>query len=100
MSKKPETLFRERIRPKLDGIPGTWWESIQQKAILGSPDIIGCVAGYFVGLELKADEFSKVSKLQELKLRQIAAAGGLGIVVHPGNWSAVYDMLCHLAEKK
>lgn len=99
MSRKPETIFRAKFRAKLDKIPNCWFESIQQKTISGTPDILGCVNGYFVGLELKSTDEEKPSKLQELKLARIAQAGGLGLLVSPGNVDDTIAMIQHLSEE-
>lgn len=100
MSQKPETIFRQKFRAKLDTIPDSWFESIQQKTIQGTPDLVGCVSGFFVALELKARDVDHASPLQKLKLHKIAQAGGMGIVVSPGNADTVIEMLKQLKETK
>ncbi len=92
---KPETVFRAKLRPKLEAIPGSFWESIQQKTIIGTPDILGCVRGRFVALELKSSG-GKVSELQKLKLERIAACGGIAMVVSPENAEQVLRELGEL----
>lgn len=100
MAQKPETVFRQKFRAKLDKIPNCWFESIQQKSISGTPDLLGCVNGFFVGLELKSTDEEKASKLQELKLARIAQAGGMGLLVSPGNADAAIEIIKHLAKEK
>lgn len=100
MAEKPETRFRRRVQAKLDLIPNSWYESIQQKAIQGTPDILGCVNGYFVALELKATPASKPSALQRLKLQRIVDANGVAFVVHPQNLEETIDVLLHLSGRK
>lgn len=85
-----------RVRPLLDALPNSWFESIQQKTIRGTPDLIGCINGGFVAIEFKSSD-GDVSKLQEYKLNRIAAAGGFGIVVSPKSWKHVYELLKQLA---
>jgi hypothetical protein len=97
MPQKPETKFRAKFDKKLKLVPKSWFESIQQKAIQGTPDKLGCVNGYFVGLELKATPQGQPTKLQELKLSGIVAAGGVACVVHPGNADEVISLLIRLA---
>lgn len=87
--KKPETKFKEKALEDLRGIPGSWWEKIQQVALRGTPDIIGCVRGNFVAIELKKDEKAKVEDLQEHKLQAIRFAGGHAVVAYPENWNEV-----------
>ena len=93
---KPETKFRNRFRKRLDAIPNSWFESIQQKSINGTPDILGCVNGYFVALELKATHKSPVTELQNYKLKKIYDAGGFRAIVHPENMEDVLENLIRL----
>lgn len=93
MSQKPETKFRAKIRPKLDGLPNSWFESISQRSICGTPDIIGCVSGVFVGLELKSSKRSSITAMQAHKLKKIVDAGGHAYIVCPENWEEVYFKL-------
>lgn len=85
MAQKLETKFRQKLRAELEEIPNSFWESIQQKAIQGTPDLLGCVNSRFVGLELKASLASKITPLQEHKLSLIRKAGGFGEMVCPEN---------------
>lgn len=97
MAKKPETVFKERIQPRLKALPNSWWEKIQQVVIRGTPDIIGCVSGVFVALELKMSEKAPIEPLQIHKLRKIEKAGGMAFIVYPENWEDVYMQLEILA---
>ena len=97
MPQKPETRFRMKVDKRLDELPNSWFESIQQKTIQGTPDKLGCVNGYFVALELKATATSYVSPLQLLKLDRIRAAGGYAALVHPDNLDEVMAKLFELA---
>lgn len=51
----------------------------------GTPDILACINGYFVGIEVKA-QTGKPSDLQLVKIRDIREAGGFGYVVYPSGW--------------
>ena len=57
----------------------TWSNGIQRKGI---PDIIACVNGYFIGIELKAEN-GKPSELQKWNVKKIREAGGVAIVLYP-----------------
>ena len=92
MSKKEETKFRAKLRILLELIPNSWWESVQQKSIKGTPDILGCVRGIFVGLELKRDAGS-LHPLQEYKLMQIHKAGGHAYIVTPKNHKEILERI-------
>ena len=85
---QPETRFKIRIRKHLDEIPKSWWFKVQLRALRGIPDIIGCVRGRFVALELKV-EGNKADPLQGWVIKKIAAAGGYARVVYPHNMAEV-----------
>jgi hypothetical protein len=48
----------------------------------GIPDLVCCVCGAFVGVELKA-EGGRVSALQKYNIKKIADSGGMGFVIYP-----------------
>lgn len=100
MAQKPETLFRKRLDPRLKEIPRAWFCSVQQVALIGIPDKLGCVNGFFCGLELKKDEKSKATRIQAWCLKKIRAAGGYAAVVHPGNADSVIAHLELLSQGK
>jgi len=66
----------------LKTIPGcfAWKEHGGMYGTSGLPDIICCIDGQFVVLEVKTPD-GKVTKLQEVTLAKIQAAGGMGVVV-------------------
>ncbi len=96
--RKAETVFRTKVRERLKTIPNAWFESIQQKAISGTPDMLGCVNGFFVALELKATDRDQPTALQAVKLQRIVDANGMALVVHPGNVDHVFDLIRNLSE--
>jgi hypothetical protein len=98
LAKKKETLFKERIAPHLERLPNTWFVKIQQRAIRGTPDILLCVNGIFVALELKKSDKEKRDLLQDHNLDKINKSGGLGIKTTPGNWLAVLEALTILSK--
>lgn len=51
----------------------------------GIPDILTCVNGYFVGVEVKAQN-GKPSELQLYNIRKIREAGGFAIVLYPSGF--------------
>jgi len=61
----------------------------------GTPDILACVKGNFLAIEVKAPE-GVVSELQLVKIDEIRKAGGFAYVAYPSGWSklkAVIDGL-------
>ena len=100
MAKKPETVFKERVLRALKDLPHTWAEKIQQVTKRGTPDILACVNGHFVALELKSGKRPKTPgkfSLQDWVLKQIEAANGLALKVYPDEWEEAFKHLVQLA---
>lgn len=51
----------------------------------GVPDILACVNGYFVAIEVKAEN-GKASPLQLHNRDLIRGAGGISIILYPSQW--------------
>lgn len=51
----------------------------------GIPDILACVNGYFVGIEVKAQNGTP-SELQLYNVRKIRKAGGFAMVLYPSGF--------------
>ncbi len=77
-----------------------WAEKIQQVAKCGTPDILLCVGGQFVGIELKKSQKEAPNVLQQHKLKRIVAAGGVAYVAYPENKDVVLGMIAILARRK
>lgn len=58
----------------------------------GTPDILACANGYFLAIEVKAQN-GKPSELQMAKIRQIRASGGFAYVVYPSGWEKLKDII-------
>lgn len=58
----------------------------------GTPDILACLKGRFIGIEAKAGK-NKPTDLQTLNLKRIDAAGGLALVINETNLSVLEVML-------
>lgn len=58
----------------------------------GTPDILACLQGRFIGIEAKAGK-NKPTDLQTLNLKRIHDAGGLAMVVNETNLSVLEVML-------
>jgi hypothetical protein len=81
----PETQLVRRIRTALlIEYPGAvlWKIHGGPMQAAGIPDLVGCIDGRFVGLEVKLPQGQHgVSKIQAATLRSIRRAGGVGEVV-------------------
>jgi Holliday junction resolvase len=59
----------------------------------GTPDLLICARGLFVGAEVKRDARGRATPWQLRRLDEIRAAGGRALVVHPGNVETLYGMV-------
>lgn len=84
-----EKTFENKIKKYLES-RGAWfvkyWVGAQYTKS-GVPDILACVNGYFVGIEVKAPN-GKPSEIQLYNVRKINAAGGFAFVLYPSKFDA------------
>lgn len=82
----PEKTFETKIKRFLDS-QGAWYVKFFANRMTkeGIPDILACVNGYFVGIEVKACN-GKPSKLQKHHCNKIRNAGGFAFIVYPSGW--------------
>lgn len=64
----------------------------------GEPDFICCIDGVFVAIETKAGG-NKPTPLQEAKLHEIIAAGGIALVVNEENVTNLKEWLDEVVAK-
>ena len=99
MSKKPETIFKERILPQLRALPKTYVMKTQEVSKRGILDVVMCVNGIFVALELKKDMKEDPDPLQRWNMQSIGAAGGIAILAYPENWETVFEIVSEIAHR-
>lgn len=92
-----ETRFQTRVLKVLRDIPNTWVCKISQKTISGTPDLLCCINGTFVAIELKKDAKSNPTQLQIYELNRISKAKGRSYLCHPGNWIHILKELLEIA---
>lgn len=93
MAMTPEAKVKTRVVALLKAagayyfypVTGGWGNS-------GVPDIVVCHKGRFIGIECKAGT-NKPTKLQQKNLADIAAAGGISLVVNELNIHEVADLI-------
>ena len=61
----------------------------------GVPDILACVGGYFVGIEVKAQN-GHPSELQIYNIEQIRKAGGFAFVLYPSGYDEFKEFIENL----
>lgn len=65
----------------------------------GTPDILACINGYFLAIEVKAPE-GKPTELQLAKIAEIRKAGGFAYVVYPSGWFKLQAVIDGLLKEK
>lgn len=92
-----EKLFENKIKRWLKD-HGCWFVKYWSDGKFtqnGVPDILACVGGYFVGIEVKASN-GRPSELQLHNIRQIRKAGGYAWVVYPSGWETLEKYLINI----
>jgi Holliday junction resolvase len=82
----PEKNFENKIKDFLDK-QGAWYVKFFANRMTkeGIPDILACVNGYFVGIEVKAQN-GKPSDLQLYHCEKIRKSGGFAFVLYPSGF--------------
>lgn len=89
-----ETPFKNKVIRYLTEI-NAWYIKYWAGAIYtkeGVPDILACINGRFVGMELKGTN-GRPKILQLKKLKQIREAGGIGVLLYPEDFEYFKDLL-------
>lgn len=65
----------------------------------GVPDILACINGYFVGIEVKSDA-GKPTDIQLHNVDQIRKSGGYAWVVYPSGWDKLKELINRILDGK
>ena len=83
-----EKNFENKVKKYIESKGGyqlKYWAGSQfTKA--GIPDLLCCINGYFVAIELKAQN-GRPSELQLYQIEKIRKSGGLAFVLYPSAWN-------------
>lgn len=95
-----EKNYENRIKKYLES-KGAWFVKFFANAYTSSgiPDILCCINGRFVGIEVK-QETGKPSLLQKVHLKRIGEAGGIGVLTYPSGYEKLKDLIDNLSEDK
>lgn len=95
----PEKIFECDIKRFLDNHK-IWYVKYfaNRNTKAGIPDILACVNGYFVGIEVKAQKGSP-SALQMYNVRKIRESGGFAVVVYPSGFEKLKDFILDLKDE-
>ena len=95
-SRQLEKTLQTKVLKQLRLLPCSHWIKLNDRATIGLPDIIGCVGGQYVAIELKTQ--TKLTKLQAHTLKKMQGAGAVTYVVYPKTWPDVLKELTVFAE--
>lgn len=92
-----EKVFENKIKKFLED-RGHWCVKFFANSYtrVGVPDILACVNGHFVGIEVKAQNGTP-SQLQLLNVQKIRESGGYAMIVYPSAWEEFKGFLEDLA---
>lgn len=94
-----ESTFKKRVVGRLRKLALTATFTIQQTSIRGTPDLLLCVNGRFVALELKRSSKAPATELQKFNIERINACGGYATLVYPENLEDVMKQLEEIANE-
>lgn len=91
-----EKQFENKIKKYLDSM-GCWYVKYFANSFTksGIPDLIACVNGFFVAIEVKASN-GKPSKLQIYNKEKIREAGGISIILYPEDFEDFKKLIYYL----
>ena len=76
----PEKRVENQIKKFLDRHNAYWFKTLGGSVPAGTADIIACVNGYFIAIEVKKPSGGKVSPLQEFHINKVKSAKGVAFV--------------------
>jgi Holliday junction resolvase len=91
-----EASFQRRVLRNLKELPNAWVYKAADRVKRGIPDLILCVRGQFLAIELKRDKCF-ATPLQQHTLDQIRFAGGITWEATPTSWPDLFDQLWKFA---
>lgn len=99
MAATPESKVKKRIHAALEEAGAYAVNYIGgQYATSGTPDILSCLNGTFIGIEAKAGK-NKPTALQISALAKIEKAGGVALVINEENVAYLPTQLLCIKEK-
>jgi len=92
--KQGEARFRARGMPRLNDLPNSFYERVEDAGKRGLLDTFGHTGGFAVWIEWKADD-GRPSKLQIKKVHDIVITGGIALFAWPDNFEEILsDLKC------
>ena len=72
--------LQSKILRHLEATPGVWAVKVEVANFRGCPDILACVCGRFLAIEVKEGE-NKLSEIQNEQIKRISHSGGIALIV-------------------
>jgi Holliday junction resolvase len=93
MAQTPEAKVKRRVTAQLKALGAYYFYPVTGGyGSSGVPDIVGCWNGTFFGIECKAGK-NKPTMLQQKNLADIAAAGGIALLINEQNADRIASLL-------
>ena len=95
MARTPERVVKDQVVELLEAAGAVWCAPIGSSFGKSDQcDFIACLNGRYIEIETKATARDAPTALQARKLRDVARAGGVALVVHKDNLS---ELVVHLS---
>lgn len=90
MREKP---YEDKIKKFIKSVGG-WWVKFHGNAFTrdGVPDLLCCVNGYFLAIEVKGDG-GEPSELQLHEIEEIKKAGGIALASYPDDFKELKELI-------
>lgn len=94
-----EKTFENKIKKYLEN-KGCWYVKYFANSYTksGIPDILACVNGFFVAIEVKAEN-GRPSELQIYNRDKIREAGGVSVILYPSQFAEFKEFIENLLNK-
>lgn len=98
MNTAQEKTFENKVKKFLES-EGCWFVKFFANSYTkqGIPDILACVNGYFVGVEVKAQQ-GKPSELQVYNVNKIRDSGGFAMILYPSAFPKFKEFVKNLKQ--
>jgi hypothetical protein len=81
-----EKNFENKIKKHIESVDGYWVKYFANRMTkVGIPDLLTCVNGYFLAVEVKAQN-GRPSELQIYNIEKIRKSGGFGVILKPSDY--------------
>lgn len=95
-----EKIFENKIKKFIEN-EGGWYVKFFANSFTksGIPDILACINGYFIAIEVKAPN-GKPSELQLYHCKKIKEAGGFAFILYPSGFMIFKSFIQDLKNEK